>query len=256
MPLPFDDPGQDEERAVAGLVRSLDTAAADAPMAAVVVETVQGEGGVNPARPVWLRTLAPWTQAHGALLIVDDIQMGCGRTGPFFSFERAGIIPDLVCLSKSLSGYGMPMALTLLRPEYDVWKPGEHNGTFRGYDPAFVTAARTLELFWSDGALEARTAALGERVGGTLARTAHRYGLPAPRGLGLAWALPFDRPGAAREVCDAAYRSGLLLETAGPYDEVAKLLPPLTVTDEQLTHGLDTLDAAVASVAGARTLAV
>ncbi|MFI2636578.1 aspartate aminotransferase family protein [Streptomyces collinus] len=255
VPLPFDDPAQDEERAVAGLVRSLDTAAAHAPMAAVVLETVQGEGGVNPARPVWLRTLASWTQDHGTLLIVDDIQMGCGRTGPFFSFERAGIVPDLVCLSKSLSGYGMPMALTLLRPEYDVWKPGEHNGTFRGYNPAFVTAARTLELFWSDGALETRTAALGERVGGALARTAHRYGLPAPRGLGMAWALPFDRPGAAREVCDAAYRSGLLLETAGPHDEVAKLLPPLIVTDEQLAHGLDTLDAAVASVAGVRTLA-
>lgn len=181
--------------------------------------------------------------------------MGCGRTGPFFSFEPAGIVPDIVCLSKSISGYGMPMALTLMRPEYDVWKPGEHNGTFRGYNPAFVTAARALELFWSDGALEARTAVLGERVARALADTARRHGLSAPRGRGLAWGLPFDRPGAAREVCDAAYRAGLLLETAGPHDEVAKVLPPLTVTDEQLERGLGILDESVASTVGGRTLA-
>lgn len=94
--------------------------------------------------------------------------MGCGRIGPFFSFEPAGIVPDIVRLSKSISGYGNPMALTLMRPEHDVWKPGEHNGTFRGCNPAFFTAARALGLFWSDDAFEARTTALGEprRPGG------------------------------------------------------------------------------------------
>ncbi|GAB2896465.1 hypothetical protein GCM10027074_74900 [Streptomyces deserti] len=127
------------------------------------------------------------------------------------------------------------MALTLMRPECDGWKPGEYDGTFRGCNPAFVTAARALELFWSGGALRPRTAARSERVSGALTRTAHRYGLPAPRGRGLAWALPFDRSGAAREVCDAAYRSGLLLETAGPHDEVAKLLPP-SDRDRQATR--------------------
>ncbi|WP_369181855.1 diaminobutyrate--2-oxoglutarate transaminase [Streptomyces mutabilis] len=255
VPVPFDDLADDEEQTVARLVRSLDGVAEDGLPAAVVVETVQGEGGVNPARPAWLRALASWTREHGALLVVDDIQMGCGRTGPFFSFEPAGIVPDIVCLSKSISGYGMPMALTLIRPEYDVWKPGEHNGTFRGYNPAFVTATRALELFWSDGALEDRTMALGERVGRALADTARRYGLPAPRGRGLAWGLPFGRPGAAREVCDAAYRGGLLVETAGPNDEVAKVLPPLTVADGQLERGLGILDESVASTVGRRTLA-
>ncbi|MEV5149964.1 diaminobutyrate--2-oxoglutarate transaminase [Streptomyces sp. NPDC052727] len=255
VPVPFDDPADDEEKSVARLVRSLDAAAANGPLAAVVVETVQGEGGVNPARPVWLRALAAWAREHGALLVVDDIQMGCGRTGPFFSFETAGIVPDLVCLSKSISGYGTPMALTLMRPEYDVWKPGEHNGTFRGYNPAFVTGARALELFWSDRALENRTTAQGERVRRALTETARRHGLAAPRGRGLAWGLPFDRPGAAREVCDVAYRGGLLLETAGPDDEVAKVLPPLTVADEHLEQGLGILDEAVASVVGRRTLA-
>ncbi|MEV5321589.1 aspartate aminotransferase family protein [Streptomyces sp. NPDC052687] len=255
VPVPFDHPADDDGESVARLVRSLDGAAADGPLAAVVVETVQGEGGVNPARPVWLRALAAWVREHGALLVVDDIQMGCGRTGPFFSFETAGIVPDIVCLSKSISGYGTPMALTLMRPEYDVWKPGEHNGTFRGYNPAFVTGARALELFWSDRALENRTTALGERVHRALTETARRHGLAAPRGRGLAWGLPFDRPGAAREVCDAAYRGGLLLETAGPHDEVAKVLPPLTVADEHVEQGLGILDEAVASVVGGRTLA-
>ncbi|WP_411104866.1 diaminobutyrate--2-oxoglutarate transaminase [Streptomyces sp. cmx-4-9] len=252
--VPFDDPADDDAQAAARLTRALDTACADGPLAAVVVETVQGEGGVNPARPAWLRTLAAWAREHGTLLVVDDIQMGCGRTGPFFSFEPAGIVPDIVCLSKSLSGYGMPMALTLIRPEYDVWKPGEHNGTFRGYNPAFVTAARALELYWSDSTLEARTAALGRQVERALTQTARRYGLNAPRGRGLAWGLPFDRPGAAREVCDAAYRNGLLLETAGPQDDVVKLLPPLTVAQGQLDRGLAVLDGAVAAMVGIRTL--
>ncbi|MFF9220325.1 aminotransferase class III-fold pyridoxal phosphate-dependent enzyme [Streptomyces viridosporus] len=83
---------------------------------------------------------AVWTRKHGALRVVGDSQMGCGRTGPFFSFEPVGIVPDVVRLSKSVGGYGTPMALTLSRPRYDMWKPGEHNGTFRGYNPAFVTA--------------------------------------------------------------------------------------------------------------------
>lgn len=124
----------------------------------------------------------------------------------------------------------------------------------RGYNPAFVTAARALEVFWSDGALAARTATLGERVRRSLAETAHHHGLAGPRGRGLAWGLPMDRPGAAREVCDAAYRAGLLLETAGPQDEVVKLLPPLTVAEGQLEQGLAILDEAVAAVSGTRTL--
>ncbi|MFD1833431.1 diaminobutyrate--2-oxoglutarate transaminase, partial [Streptomyces desertarenae] len=105
--------------------------------AAVIVETVQGEGGINVARPEWLRALADLCHRWDMLLIVDDVQMGCGRTGPFFSFEEAGITPDIITVSKSISGYGLPMALTLFRPELDIWEPGEHNGTFRGNNPAF-----------------------------------------------------------------------------------------------------------------------
>ncbi|MGH3851023.1 MAG: aspartate aminotransferase family protein, partial [Pseudonocardiaceae bacterium] len=106
--------------------------------AAVIVETTQGEGGLNVARYEWLKGLEELCRRYDMLLIVDDVQMGCGRTGPFFSFEPAGITPDIVTISKSISGYGLPMALTLIRPELDVWEPGEHNGTFRGNNPAFV----------------------------------------------------------------------------------------------------------------------
>ncbi|MFJ9833487.1 LysE family transporter [Streptomyces sp. NPDC101169] len=137
-------------------------------LTALVVETVQGEGGITPARTAWLRALVASGPRARQAPHSGRLQMGCARTGPFFSFEPAGMVPDIVRLSKSISGYGNPMALTLMRPEHDVWKPGEHNGTFRGYNPAFVTAARALGLFWSDDALEARTTALGEphRPGG------------------------------------------------------------------------------------------
>ncbi len=118
--------------------------------AAVVVETVQGEGGINAASYEWLQRLESLCQANGILLIVDDIQAGCGRTGTFFSFERAGIVPDIVTLSKSLSGYGLPMSVVLMKSELDEWKPGEHNGTFRGNNLAFVTATAALECYWKN----------------------------------------------------------------------------------------------------------
>jgi diaminobutyrate-2-oxoglutarate transaminase len=133
--------------------------------AAVIVETVQGEGGINVARDEWLRGLADLCKRHDMLLIVDDVQMGCGRTGPFFSFESAGIEPDIVCLSKSIGGYGLPLALTLLKPELDIWEPGEHNGTFRGINPAFVASTEALRTYWTDDKLEKSTLAKGEQVG-------------------------------------------------------------------------------------------
>ena len=113
-------------------------------VAGVIVETVQGEGGLHTADFGWLRRLAECCQRHDVLLIVDDIQAGCGRTGTFFSFEPAGIEPDIICLSKSISGSGLPMSLTLIRPDLDIWSPGEHNGTFRGNNEAFVTATEAL----------------------------------------------------------------------------------------------------------------
>jgi diaminobutyrate-2-oxoglutarate transaminase len=208
--------------------------------AAVIVETVQGEGGLNPARAQWLRGLAELCRRHEILLIVDDVQMGCGRTGPFFSFEIAGITPDIVCISKSISGYGLPMALTLIRPELDVWGPGEHNGTFRGHNPAFVTATAAIREFWSDDRLERSTVAKGERVEEALRELAGTLpGEAEVKGRGLARGLGFAQAELADKVAAAAFERGLLLETAGPDGEVAKLMPALTITDEELERGLE-----------------
>ncbi|GIH71871.1 diaminobutyrate--2-oxoglutarate transaminase [Sphaerimonospora thailandensis] len=217
--------------------------------AAVIVETVQGEGGLNPASAQWLRGLADLCRRHDILLIVDDVQMGCGRTGPFFSFEPAGITPDIVCLSKSLSGYGLPLALTLIRPDLDVWEPGEHNGTFRGFNPAFVTAAAALD-FWTDERLQKETLEKGLQVRQALnlITAEHSDVITGVRGRGLAWGLVFNRPELAPRVCEAAFERGLLMETSGPEGEVAKLLPPLTTSDEELTEGLELLAESVQAV--------
>jgi diaminobutyrate-2-oxoglutarate transaminase len=218
--------------------------------AAVIVETVQGEGGINPARAEWLSGLADLCHRHDILLIVDDVQMGVGRTGPFFSFEIAGIQPDIVCLSKSISGYGLPMALTLMKPEYDQWGPGEHNGTFRGHNPAFVTATAALRAFWADDALERATLAKGERVEAALTELAGSSQTVelTPKGRGLARGLSFSQPELAAKTCAAAFERGLLMETSGPSDEVMKIMPPLTITDAELDEGLEVVGEAVRAV--------
>ncbi|AOS61237.1 diaminobutyrate--2-oxoglutarate transaminase [Actinoalloteichus hymeniacidonis] len=221
--------------------------------AAVIVETLQGEGGINVARVEWLRALSELCKRHGMLLIVDDVQMGCGRTGPFFSFEAAGIVPDIVCLSKSIGGYGLPMALTLLRPELDVWEPGEHNGTFRGNNPAFITAAAALQEYWTSDLLEKGTLAKGEHIGRALESLAETIpGLEA-RGRGLARGLAFDDAEQAGQVCRAAFDRGLLMETSGPESEVAKLMPALTITDEEVDKGLAIVTDAVHAVCGTKS---
>ncbi|QMU79079.1 diaminobutyrate--2-oxoglutarate transaminase [Streptacidiphilus sp. PB12-B1b] len=208
--------------------------------AAVIVETVQGEGGLRTAGADWLRELAAVCKRHEVLLIVDDVQMGCGRTGSFFSFEDAGITPDMVCLSKSIGGYGLPLALTLIRPELDVWKPGDHNGTFRGVSSSFVTGAQALRSYWSDGTLEKSTRERGERIAAALGAVAaeHSGAELEVRGRGFAAGLRIPEPGAARAVCAAAFENGLLMETSGAAGDVVKLLPPLTIGDDDLDEGL------------------
>ncbi len=219
----------------------------DAP-AAFIVETVQGEGGLHVASVAWLRQLAGLARRLGALLIVDDIQAGCGRTGPFFSFERAGLNPDIVCLAKSIGGLGLPMALVLIKPHHDAWAPGEHNGTFRGNNLAFACATAALGL-WEDAAFTAAKQASEAAVGAWLDRTCAVYGEDvAPCGLGLIAGLRFSRPGLAEAVARDLFGRGLLIETAGPQDEVLKLMPPLTIDRETLDAGLRRIDEALAAL--------
>ncbi len=243
-PMPFDDYLDGQTPDFIWLERLLeDSGSGLNTPAAVIVETVQGEGGVNVARAEWLRGLADLCGRHDMLLIVDDIQMGCGRTGPFFSFEEAGIVPDIITVSKSISGYGLPMSLTLFRPELDIWEPGEHNGTFRGNNPAFVTAAAALDTYWTDDQMEKQTLSRGEQIEVTLRALVaeHAHAGASYRGRGMVWGLEFADHARASAVCRRAFELGLLLETSGPESEVVKLLPALTITPEELDEGLRVL---------------
>lgn len=215
----------------------------DAP-AAILVETVQGEGGLNAASPEWLRKIAAIAKKHGALMIVDDIQAGCGRTGGFFSFEGMGFTPDIVTLAKSLSGMGLPFALTLIRPELDVWSPGEHNGTFRGNNHAFVTAAAALRHFWSDDAFKGDVARRGALLDTRLSRMAKEHGLTT-RGRGMMRGIDVGSGEVASAVTSACFGEGLIIETSGAHDEIVKVLAPLTIEDSVLDGGLDILEQAI-----------
>jgi diaminobutyrate-2-oxoglutarate transaminase len=212
----------------------------DAP-AAILVEVVQGEGGLNAASPQWLQRIAAIARTHGALLIIDDIQAGCGRTGGFFSFEGMGVTPDIVTMAKSLSGMGLPFALTLFRPELDQWTPGEHNGTFRGNNHAFVTAAAALEHFWGDDAFARDVARRGDYLGQRLERMAKELGLTT-RGRGMMRGLNIGSGPIAAQITEAAFARGLIIETSGAHDEVIKVLAPLVIDDATFAHGLDILE--------------
>jgi diaminobutyrate-2-oxoglutarate transaminase len=223
--------------------------------AAVVLETVQAEGGINVASRPWLRRLQELLRTLNVLLIVDDIQVGCGRTGPFFSFEAADLKPDIVCLSKSFSGYGLPLAVTLLRPELDVWEPGKHNGTFRGHNLAFVTAAAALHHFWKTDALTQQVDRKGKLIAAALRELAEEFG-GAVRGRGMIQGIEFSDPTAAAEISRRAFAQGLILETAGPDDVVLKILPPLTIDDDALEAGLEILQDCTRSVLGSAAVAL
>jgi len=219
----------------------------DAP-AAILVETVQGEGGLNVASREWLKSIAALGKRHGALLIVDDIQAGCGRTGSFFSFETAAIAPDIVTLSKSISGFGLPMAIVLIRPNYDVWQPAEHNGTFRGNTHAFVTGRVMLEKFWRDPGfalgLKQKSRLLTKRLADIAAQTPKAN----VKGRGMMQGLDVGSGDVAREISRRCFANGLIIETSGAHDEVIKIFAPLTTPDEVFERGLDILRAAVRDV--------
>jgi len=219
--------------------------------AAMIVETVQGEGGVNVASVDWLRDLQAVCRRHDVLLIVDDIQVGNGRTGRFFSFEDAEIEPDIVLLSKSIGAIGLPMALVLMRRELDRWAPGEHNGTFRGNNLAFVAATEAIERYWRDDAF-----AKDVRRKGAILRQ-HLQWLRADhpvlkldvRGRGMIWGIEFDHPDAAGMVVEEAFQRKLIIENCGSGGKVIKFLGALTMSDEILEEGLRRLGDAVAAVA-------
>lgn len=215
-------------------------------VAAVFIEVVQAEGGVRSLSPAAVQLLRKVTQAHGTLLVVDDVQAGCGRTGTFFSFEHAGVQPDIVCLSKSLSGGGFPLAVNLVRAALDVWRPGEFSGTFRGQNLAFVGGVAVLENYWADGAFADRVRGVGSDLFGWLGDLLVQQGLMGQvRGRGLMLGLVLGAAHAHRLAAEL-YAERVLVETCGPDGAVVKLLPPLTCSDADLEWFRDAMMAAIA----------
>lgn len=208
--------------------------------AAIIFETVQAEGGITVAPIKWMQELRALCDRHNILLICDDIQVGCGRTGAFFSFERAGIVPDLVILSKSISGYGFPMSLLLIKPELDIWKSGEHTGTFRGNQLAFVGATAALEYrenidlekevalkeFFLKTFLQEKIKSIDDKI--------------EIRGIGMIWGIDlgnFNNPSLVKQIGDRCFEQGLIIERVGRGDTVLKILPPLNIEMSILQQG-------------------
>jgi diaminobutyrate-2-oxoglutarate transaminase len=218
--------------------------------AAMIVEPVQGEGGLNVANNDWLRGLEKLCRKHEILLIVDDIQAGCGRTGTFFSFEDSGIKPDIITMSKSLSGYGLPFAIVLLRPDIDVWEPGEHNGTFRGNNHAFVTASAAIRHYWTDDKFAAEIVEKSAIVSHRFKKISDRYGVTQlqPKGRGMMQGLACRDGATADEIGHACFERGLVIETCGNHGHVVKVFCPLTIEKSELMRGLDILTEAIAQV--------
>jgi diaminobutyrate-2-oxoglutarate transaminase len=218
--------------------------------AAVIVETVQGEGGINVASIEWLRNLQTVCRKHKILLIIDDIQAGCGRTGDYFSFEEAGIEPDIITLSKSLGGYGLPFALCLMKPELDQWKPGEHNGTFRGNNLAFVTAKAALDHYWSDNKFSDEIKRKGRYVTERFESIVSQFGEGnfTAKGRGMFQGINCVSGEIAEKITRKAFQSNLMIETSGADDHVVKILCPLVISDENLKNGIDIIENAIREV--------
>nr|WP_112179526.1 MULTISPECIES: diaminobutyrate--2-oxoglutarate transaminase [Paraliobacillus] len=247
--MPYDN-YVDDDHSIEYLERFLeDSGSGVAIPAAIILETVQGEGGINAASFEWLKKIETVCKRWGILLIVDDVQAGVGRTGTFFSFEPAGIKPDIVCLSKSLSGYGLPFAVTLVQPEIDKFAPGEHNGTFRGNNHAFVTATAALD-YWRDDALENNVKVKSQTIIDFLETMVEKYPelKGEVRGRGFMVGVASEVEGLSNKIAAKAFELGLIMETSGPNDEVFKLFPALNIDDEGLNKGLEILEASIKSV--------
>jgi len=216
--------------------------------AAIIVETVQGEGGIHVARDEWLQELQSICRDFDILLIIDDIQMGNGRTGTFFSFERAGITPDMVAVSKSI-GTGLPMSILLMRPELDQWKPGEHTGTFRGNNLAFVAAAKALE-YWDSPQFAEGIVHKGKLFEDGLRAIVEKHAEAKGelRGVGMVWGIDFADETFAGAVSEEAFKRDLIIETAGANGQVLKFLPALTMEEDIIAEGLAIIDEAITSV--------
>ncbi|MBR0373108.1 MAG: diaminobutyrate--2-oxoglutarate transaminase [Mogibacterium sp.] len=220
--------------------------------AAIILETVQAEGGINVASVEWLQGVRRLCDEHDIIMIVDEVQTGYGRTGTYFSFERAGIVPDIVTIAKSIGGFGAPMALVFMKPELDIFKPAQHNGTFRGFQPGFVGGTAAVKFYCESN--------LGEEVkrkGAIVDEFIRTEIMPLDdrltyRGIGLLWGIDFNAidPALVKAAIHAAFDNGLICEAAGRHDGVFKFMPPLTIEEDVLREGLQIAKLAVKEALG------
>lgn len=219
--------------------------------AAVFLETIQAEGGIHVFSVEFLQALREFCTKNDILMVVDDVQVGCCRSGTFFSFERAGIQPDIVTMSKSIGGYGLPLAVTLIKPSIDVWTPGEHNGTFRGNQLAFVAAKGGLEYMLShkvEEQVQKKSALIKEFLEKEVISQDSRLQL---RGIGMIWGVEFENipiVGLADRVIEQCFSHGLIIEGAGRKNSVVKLMPPLVISEEDLLAGMQIIKQSVQEV--------
>lgn len=219
--------------------------------AALFIETIQAEGGIRVFDVEWLQRVRKFCDDNDILLAVDEVQVGCCRSGDFFSFQRAGIQPDIVTMSKSIGGYGFPLAITLFKPELDIWTPGEHNGTFRGNQMSFVAAKAALN-YMLENHIEDETKKKGEIVKSFIEKEI----LPIDsrlelRGRGLIWGIEFGNipvKGLADRIEEKCFEHGLIIEGAGRKNSVVKLMPPLVISDEELTEGMEIIKKSVQEI--------
>lgn len=228
--------------------------------AGMILEPVQGEGGVIPAPDGWLRRMREITAARDVPLIVDEVQTGVGRTGAFWAIDHTGTVPDVLVLSKAIGG-SLPLAVIVYREELDAWEPGAHAGTFRGNQLAMAAGAATL-AYVRENRLAERAAELGDRMLARLGELAVRHDCVGDvRGRGLMLGVELvgadaepDAGGArpaAPELASAVQQEclarGLIVELGGRHGAVVRLLPPLTISDEQADAILDRLADAIAA---------
>jgi len=216
----------------------------------VIVEAIQGEGGTIIPRPEFLQRVREITKAHGVVLICDEIQAGLGRTGKMFSFEHSGIVPDIVTMSKALGGAGFPISAIAYREELNTWPAGKSIGTFRGNMIAYAAGAAGLQWMVENRVPE-RAAELGDRAMVRLREMEKnlKY-LGEARGAGLMIALEIVEDKKTRKPATEltkklrkyAHQRGAMIEVGGHHSNVARLLPPLVITEDLLMKGIDILE--------------
>ncbi|MBP3338317.1 MAG: aspartate aminotransferase family protein [Lachnospiraceae bacterium] len=213
--------------------------------AAIVIETVQAEGGIHVMSNEYLQAVRALCDKYGILLIIDDIQVGCARTGTYFSFERAGIKPDIFVMAKSIGGAGLPFAVVLTKEEYDVFTPGQHNGTFRGNQLAMVAAKAGLEYMLAEK-VEEQVAKKEAIVKDYL--TANVPSQFKVRGIGLIWGIEVADGAMCAKITTKCFENGLIAEKAGRGNNVVKIMPPLVIDEETLIKGLSIVVEAIKEV--------